>query len=215
MEERKKKVQKINNAWKPFYSAYEKDKKTNPILKMDVELVEGDVINIGEREIGFIHTPGHNLWHLSPYILGEGIYFTGDIVLENISSIYAEIDGNLNEYHNSLNRLLKLPIKRLLPGHGEEPKDPKRSIKLLSKTLHILERGVSRRLREGGEYDLNELACLSMGEKVKNSPYFVVALAIMHSIVQKLIQIGSVQINEVDPPYEKYFWTGSMQDSGT
>jgi glyoxylase-like metal-dependent hydrolase (beta-lactamase superfamily II) len=206
IEERKRRVQEIHQNWSEFYKVYKTAKKVDTHLPIDVELVQGDVIDIGGREIGFLYTPGHNRWHLSPYLLGEGIYFTGDLVLNNISSIYAEIDGNLDDYHHSLERLVRLPIKRLLPAHGEEPEDPKRAIKLLSKTLAILERGVTRRLKEGGEYDLGELANAAMGDKIQNSPYYVVALAIMHSIVLKYIAQGSVVVHEVDPPYEKYKW---------
>ncbi|NBU99766.1 MAG: MBL fold metallo-hydrolase [Spirochaetia bacterium] len=196
---------------KKLNQAYAKTQKVNPILKMDIELVEGDVIDIGDRLIGFLHTPGHNLWHLTPYIVGEGIYFTGDLVLSNISSIYAEIDGNLSDYLKSLERLSHLPIKRLLPAHGQEPNDPHKAIKTLHKTLLILERGVIRRLKNS-HYDLNDLALEAMGEKVKNSPYFVVALAIIHSILLKLKEQNMIRIIEVDPPYEKYEWIGDISE---
>ncbi|PJZ57495.1 MBL fold metallo-hydrolase [Leptospira barantonii] len=190
-----------------FHDALENSERVDPYLDFDVELVEGDVIKAGGREIGILHTPGHNRWHLTPYILGEKIYFTGDLVLQNISSIYAEIDGNLYDYHQSLDRLSKLPIRRLLPAHGPEPDDPQRAIKLLSKTLNLLERGVVRRLKENDQ-DLSTLVLEAMGEKVANSGYYNTALAILHSLIRKLIDQGQVQILEIDPPYEKYRWIG-------
>ncbi len=210
-EKRKKEINQSEKGYMELLAALKGSKKTNPILKMDVELVEGDVIDIGDRLIGFMHTPGHNLWHLSPYILGEGIYFTGDLVLQNISSIYAEFDGNLSHYHKSLERLLKIPIKRLLPAHGSEPEDPKRAIKILIKTLNYHERGVIRRLKIG-PHDLHELAVEAMGEKIAGSPYYVVALAIIHAIILKLISQNHVHILEIDPPYEKYEWIGSLDE---
>jgi len=206
-EKRRSEIQQSEKGYKELLAALKGSKKTNPILKMDVELVEGDVIDIGDRLIGFMHTPGHNIWHLSPYILGEGIYFTGDLVLQNISSIYAEFDGNLSLYHKSLERLAKLPIKRLLPAHGPEPEDPKRAIKILIKTLSYHERGVIRRLKLGS-YDLHELAVEAMGEKIAGNPYYVVALAIIQAIILKLIAQNHVRVLEVDPPYEKYEWIG-------
>jgi hypothetical protein len=45
-----------------------------------------------------------------------------------------------------------------------------------------------------------------MGEKVINSPYYIVALGIIHSIVSKYINSGEVIIKEIEPPYEKYSW---------
>lgn len=206
-EIRKREILQSEKGYKEMLAALKGSQKTDPILRMDVELVEGDVIDIGDRLIGFMHTPGHNNWHLTPYILGEGIYFTGDLVLQNISSIYAEFDGNLSNYHKSLERLLNLPIKRLLPAHGQEPDDPKRAIKVLIKTLSYHERGVIRRLKLGS-YDLHELAVEAMGEKVAGSPYYVVALAIIQAIILKLISQKHVRILEIDPPYEKYEWIG-------
>jgi glyoxylase-like metal-dependent hydrolase (beta-lactamase superfamily II) len=204
---RKSYISHMDIARKKLFKAYEESNKVSSHFHLDIELVEGDVIDIGGRLVGFLHTPGHNAWHLSPYLVGEGIYFTGDLVLENISSIYAEIDGNLGDYLKSLERLMLLPIQRLLPGHGAEPLNPQKAIKTLHKTLQILERGVIRRLKSN-TYDLHDLALEAMGEKIKNSGYFVVALAIIHSILLKLKTQGQLKIIEVDPPYERYEWIG-------
>lgn len=186
-----------------FLNAVELDNKVDPYLKMDVELQEGDVIPIGERELGFIYTPGHNKWHLTPYLVGEGIYFTGDLVLKNVSSIYAELDGNLQLFQNSLERLLTLPVKRLLPAHFDEPQNPQRAVKLLLRTLGILERGVINRLSEGFT-DLRTLTLKAMGEKVQSGGHYATALAVMHSFIDKFKKEGKLEIKEIEPPYEQY-----------
>ncbi|MBX7059700.1 MAG: MBL fold metallo-hydrolase [Leptospirales bacterium] len=204
-------LEKTRAAWVRFLSSTSGQGRYDDRLRMDVELVEGDVIDIGGRELGFLHTPGHNRHHLTPYLLGEGLYFTGDLVLENISSIYAELDGNLQHYHRSLSRLLKLPIKRLLPGHGAEPASPQKAIKLISKTLSLLERGVVRRLRDA-EYDLAELTRAALGEKAQMSSHYITALATVHAILLELIARGQVGIREADPPYERYFWQSDLHD---
>jgi hypothetical protein len=69
----------------------------------------------------------------------------------------------------------------------------------------MLEKGVIRRLKIQ-DHDLAELVSLSMGEKVTNSPYYIVALGIIHSIITKYINSGEITIKEIDPPYEKYSW---------
>ncbi|MBI3395407.1 MAG: MBL fold metallo-hydrolase [Spirochaetia bacterium] len=206
-EVRQKELDRSEKGWHRFFDSVEHSGKLQPHLRFDVELREGDVISVGGRELGFLYTPGHNCWHLTPYILGEGIYFTGDLILENISAVYSEVDGNLEDYRRSLDRLLKLPIKRILPAHGKEPQDPHRAIRLLSKTLALLERGVMRRLKEK-DHDLAELVHDSMGEKVKDSPHYLTAIAMIHSMVLELIKRGEAAILEVDPPYERYTWTG-------
>lgn len=203
---------RFREGWTGFLQSVHRGEKVDPVLRMDHELVEGDVVSIGNREIGFLYTPGHNCWHLSPYILGEGVYFTGDLVLENVSSVYAELDGNLRDYHTSLERLLRLPIRRLLPAHGAEPEDPKRQIRLVRKTLSLMERGVVRRLKEK-DYDLHELAVGSMGEKIVSSGHYPTGLAVIHSIVQSLIGQGLVRVLEVEPPYERYEWIGAAGEA--
>ncbi|MCB1307614.1 MAG: MBL fold metallo-hydrolase [Leptospiraceae bacterium] len=208
---RQKELDRGRAGWARFLNSVNQEVKIDPRLRMDVELVEGDVVTIGRREIGFIHTPGHNRWHLTPYILGEGVYFTGDLVLQNISSIYAEIDGNLADYHNSLNRLMQLPIKRLLPAHGPEPEDPRKAVKLISKTLSLLQRGLMRRLKEN-DFDLSELVIQAIGEKVRDSSHYVTALATIHAMLLQLIAEGHVEVIEVDPPYEKYRWRNGVND---
>ena len=195
-----------------FLAAIDTGKKVDPVLKMDVELQQGDVIAIGDRELGFLHTPGHNKWHLTPYLVGEGIYFTGDLVLKNVSSVYAEVDGDLDLYQQSLKRLLNLPIRRLLPAHFNEPANPQKAIKLISRTIGILERGVINRLKEGF-IDLRELTLQSMGEKLEQSSHYATALAVMHSFSMKFQKQGNLEIKEVDPPYEQYRWKSFSHDS--
>lgn len=64
-----------------------------------------------------------------------------------------------------------------------------------------------RRLKENDQ-DLSTLVLEAMGEKVTNSGYYNTALAILHSLIRKLIDQGQVRILEIDPPYEKYRWIG-------
>lgn len=205
--ERDFELKRAHEGWRNFLDSVDQGTRVNLNLHMDVELVEGDVIRVGDREIGFIYTPGHNRWHLTPYILGEGIYFTGDLVLENISAIYAELDGNLSDYYASLDRLMQLPIGRLMPAHGAEPKSPQKAIRLIRKTLALLERGIMRRLREG-EYDLSTMVREAIGPRAKSGGHYITALATIHAILQSLIHRGLVGVREVDPPYERYYWAG-------
>lgn len=204
-------LEKSRAAWLNFLASTKGQGRYDDRVILDVELVEGDVIEIGGRELGFLHTPGHNRHHLTPYLLGEGIYFTADLVLENISAIYAELDGNLQAYHRSLARMMRLPVRRLLPGHGPEPASPQKAIKLIAKTLSLLERGVMRRLREG-EMDLAELTRGALGEKAQLSSHYITALATVHAILLELIARGEVGVREVDPPYERYFWQSAAKE---
>ena len=200
---RKAELARARKGWDEFTESYAGPGKVEKAVRIDTGLMEGDVIECGSREIGFLYTPGHNRWHITPYIVGEGIYFTGDLVLDNVSSVYAEVDGDLQKYHESLDRLFKIPIQRLLPAHGNEPEDPKKKIRLLQKTLALLERGVIRCLKEK-PHDLAELVSSAMGERVRKSGYYFTALGVMHSIIKKLAVQGQIVVHEIDPPYEQY-----------
>ena len=111
-------------------------------------------------------------------------------------------------YQDSLDRLLQLPIRRLMPAHFDEPESPQRAIKLLIRTIGILERGVKNRLKEGF-IDLRDLTIQAMGEKIEGRGHYATALAVMHSFIDKFNRQGSIEVREIDPPYEQYRWIGS------
>ncbi len=209
--ERKEELEQFAKGWADFLGSVQEAERAglDINLHLDEEVVEGDVISIGDCEIGIMHTPGHCHWHVTPYIVGEGIYFTGDLVLQNISSVFAELDGNLDAYHNSLNRLLKIPIRRLLPAHGSEPDSPQLSVKLILKTLHTLERSVIHRLKRTDQ-DLARLVRSTLGKQSRAGDYWIPALATMHAIVKRLIDQKRVTVVDVDPPYEQYHWDGPL-----
>lgn len=103
-------------------------------LKIDKDRVQtlyGDEeISIGEIKIKAIHTPGHTSGSLC-FKYEENI-FTGDLVFAN--GLYGRTDlptGNQKELTRSLEKLLKLDVDSMFPGHGEITlKDAKSHIKL-------------------------------------------------------------------------------------
>jgi len=81
-------------------------------MKVDIYLNEGD--KIGDFEV--IHTSGHTMGSICLYD-GETL-ISGDTVFANGGFGRVDLGGNLNMMHESLERLSKLEIKYLLPGHG-------------------------------------------------------------------------------------------------
>jgi glyoxylase-like metal-dependent hydrolase (beta-lactamase superfamily II) len=76
-------------------------------------------------------TPGHAADHVCFLLIEESgsgweVCFTGDLVLGEGSSIVPprELGGSLEDYLDSLRRLIELDLKLLLPGHGPAVKDP-------------------------------------------------------------------------------------------
>ncbi len=87
--------------------------------KVDVKLTNGDLVNSGDIELEVIHTPGHTRGSICLFDAKRGILFSGDTVF---ADGFGRVDlrgGDMGDMKNSLARLSKLDIKKILPGHGE------------------------------------------------------------------------------------------------
>ena len=80
--------------------------------KVDFKLTEGDKIH----DFEVIHTPGHTIGGICLYN-GETL-ISGDTVFANGGFGRCDIGGDINMMRESLEKLSKLDVKYLLPGHG-------------------------------------------------------------------------------------------------
>ncbi|TGM59178.1 MBL fold metallo-hydrolase [Leptospira vanthielii] len=202
-EELNRILEESRKGWRQFFSKFSETKKGDPVLRIDVAIDHNDSLELGGRLFRFLHTPGHNLYHITPVDPSTGIYFSGDLIIANLTAIYSEMDGSLGDYYFTLSKLLEEPIKRMLPAHGSEIEDPKKTITLVKKTLSILEKGVLRRLREG-ESDLKVLMEAAIGKKVHNGGHLPTALGLVYSIIQKLVLEGQIRIEKRENGYEVF-----------
>lgn len=84
-------------------------------------LTDGQTITVGAHELRVIETPGHASGHLCLYNAEQRILFSGDHVLERITSGLAfpfEGDDCLHDYLLSLGKVEGLKCAQVLPGHG-------------------------------------------------------------------------------------------------
>ena len=69
-----------------------------------------------------LHTPGHAANHLCLLLEEDGLLFSGDHVLNGSTTVVAPPDGNMNDYLDSLDRLLAIcaewQVGFILPAHG-------------------------------------------------------------------------------------------------
>lgn len=79
-------------------------------------LEDGDVIDLGNRQLEVIHTPGHSPGGIALWESATGILFSGDIVYDGplIEDTY---HADANDYVNSMKRLLDLPVSIVHGGH--------------------------------------------------------------------------------------------------
>jgi glyoxylase-like metal-dependent hydrolase (beta-lactamase superfamily II) len=88
-------------------------------------LADGDRIDLGSEVLVALHTPGHSPDHMVFWNEASGTVFTGDLVIAGSSvMIHTSRGGDLAQYMASLERILALKPRRLLPAHGLEVDRP-------------------------------------------------------------------------------------------
>jgi len=110
----------------------------------------GDVVPAGDESVTAVATPGHSPDHLALVHEASGTIFTGDLVVLGSSvMIHASRGGDLREYMASLERLLALAPRRLLPAHGPSVEDPRALLNGYLEHRRFRERQVIAALRAG------------------------------------------------------------------
>lgn len=83
-----------------------------------VAVGDGDVLDLGDRSLTVLHLPGHSPGSIVLLDERDGLLFSGDVVYDD--DLYDDMDGaDPVVYRRSLERLLTLDVRRVLPGHGD------------------------------------------------------------------------------------------------
>lgn len=142
----------------------------------DRELHDGELLVLQGTHITHtlrvLHTPGHAANHLCLVLEEDGLLFSGDHVLNGSTTVVDPPDGHMNDYLNSLDKLLDAceqdRIEFILPAHGyvlgnlwNEPHDARACIAHLK--AHRLKReakilGVMQKHPDGSMDDWVQLA---------------------------------------------------------
>ena len=77
----------------------------------------------GAEGLRVLATPGHAPEHVC-FLTGDGVCFSGDLVLGEGSTFVPPDGGSLSAYMNSLRLLQAEPIELICPGHGPWIEDP-------------------------------------------------------------------------------------------
>ncbi len=124
------------------------------LLDIDWALLkEGDRISLGGEAYRVLELPGHTPGHIGFYNEENKILFSGDVVLENITphvTIHDWKDNPLEDYLNTLKRILELSPSIIYPGHRSDIRDPAKRIReLLSHHQERLQNILDILRREG------------------------------------------------------------------
>lgn len=79
-------------------------------------LYNNDIIDLGNRYVQVIHTPGHSPGHICLYEKERKHLYSGDLIYEGtLDAFYPST--NPYEFKMSIKRVQKLETKQILPGH--------------------------------------------------------------------------------------------------
>jgi len=112
--------------WREFIKQRIKDDTERELLFGDVELSPLDqtidkdtIIKVDNEEIHILYTPGHWKACLSVYLPSSKVLFAGDTIFSGFEPTTRFGDKDLwQQWINSLEKLKKLNIKTIIPGHG-------------------------------------------------------------------------------------------------
>lgn len=207
---RNARIRRANERWARFVHRFveTENKVGDRSVHLDRLLKEGDEFSTGKLKFRIIETPGHNTWHITPVETTQGFAFTGDLLIGNIPAIYDKLDGNLELFQASMHKLLGLrqehPTMRFLPAHGGEIENPERAIKIVLKTIGILENGLLKKLVEGRK-DLVDLMESAFGTKIEGGNHFITALELLEALLRKLMREGRVGSQVYADGYEEFY----------
>jgi glyoxylase-like metal-dependent hydrolase (beta-lactamase superfamily II) len=95
-------------------------------LVPDRVIAEGDTIEGSEFGLEVLHTPGHAPNHVGFLLEEERVLFTGDTVLDGMYSVVNPArGGDMAVYMRTLERLRRMRLSRIAPGHGDVIEEPK------------------------------------------------------------------------------------------
>ena len=94
----------------------------------DAVLADADIVNLDGFSLEVIATPGHASNHLCYFVREFGWLLTGDHIMGGSTVVIAPPDGDMDAYFRSLERLKRLRLTALLPGHGAVIEQPRSAI---------------------------------------------------------------------------------------
>jgi len=96
----------------------------------ELELYDRSLVHAGGLALRVLHTPGHTSGSICLYEESRGLLFTGDTAFARgtLTALFAS--GSRGDHVASLQRLLALSTRLLLPGHGSVSEDPRGDLTL-------------------------------------------------------------------------------------
>lgn len=124
--------------------------KRDPVVTPDRAIGDGAIIDGTEWGLEAIHTPGHAPNHLCFFLEEERVLFSGDHILNGTTTVVSpQRGGDMIDYMKSLERLRKLRLTRICPGHGDVIDEPRAKIDEYLAHRKMRERQILKELKSG------------------------------------------------------------------
>lgn len=108
-------------------------------------LHDGDVVELGDRNLTVFHTPGHSPGHISLFDTCRGYLFTGDLLYDEtpVYAFYPTTDPE--ELVNSLERIARLNgVNKIFGGHNTIGLEPELLLEVQAAVKELREQDVIR-----------------------------------------------------------------------
>jgi glyoxylase-like metal-dependent hydrolase (beta-lactamase superfamily II) len=129
-------------------------------FKPDRELQHHDVLATDEFTLRAVHTPGHVSNHYCFFLEQEHMLFAGDHIMNGSTVVIVPPSGDMKAYIESLQLLLRYPLKFIAPGHGEIMEDSRAVVEWLVNHRLKREAKVIAGLQQSGRIPVDALVTL-------------------------------------------------------
>jgi len=90
----------------------------------DRPLEDGQVVGVDGVRLRVLHTPGHAPDHVVFHWEERRVLFSGDLILGSGTVVVSPPAGSMEDYLRSLERVARLDLAVIAPGHGPLVSDP-------------------------------------------------------------------------------------------
>jgi len=148
--------------------ALEKVKSEEPELEEvtlrlpDITFDEGEMgLQLAKKALRLIHAPGHTDDSVMVYIEDDRVLFAADMMMP-VPSI---VDGDIDTFRTSLQKVAELPVNNLVQGHGEVMLrgEVQGAVQASLDYLDTIERLVAKAVKRGKKDKLRENSIESCG----------------------------------------------------
>jgi glyoxylase-like metal-dependent hydrolase (beta-lactamase superfamily II) len=126
-------------------------------LKPDRRIGDGYSIEATEFRLTAVHTPGHASNHLCYVLEEERMLFSGDHIMQGSTVVIRPPDGDMADYVASLEKLRKLRLRTIAPGHGRLIDNPYETIDWYIAHRREREAAIVAALQEAGAARIDDL----------------------------------------------------------